>query len=190
MAMKNALSLILLASVMQLAACSRPTSSAAPQPKSSAPVQPSPAAAMPQLSAGECGAPDGARGFVRIRSGDLSGAYQRCSFELSNGGVAAMEAKQVGDKESSIIVLSLTKTGAVRCEKDSPVAVNYRAQNPARALYVANAGRFGKCEISNNALDAKHWAGKLTATLVPGGQDRGKTTKPIQIQAEWDIRKP
>jgi hypothetical protein len=188
--MKTAVLQVLIPGVLLLTACNRPSGNPPSQAQSSAPAQASTQAAMPQLSAGECGAPDGARGFVRIRSGDLSGAYQRCSFELSNGGVAAMEAKQVGDKESSIIVLSLTKAGAVRCEKDSPVAVNYRAQNPARALYVANAGRFGKCEISNNALDPKHWAGKLTATLVPGGQDRGKTYKPIQIQAEWDIRKP
>jgi len=189
MAMKNAILLIMLACVMQFAACSRPSPSSQ-NSQSNTPAQPSPAPAAPQLAAGECGAPDRSRGFVRIKSSDLSGAYQRCSFELSSDGVAAIEAKQIADKESSIIVLSFAKTGQIRCEKDSPVAVNYRAQNPARALYVANAGKFGKCEITNSVVDAKHWAGKVTATLVPGGQDTGKSYKPIQMQAEWDIRKP
>src|SRR5436305_1848406 len=175
--MKNSTSLILVF-FLSVTACNRPSSSP-PSAQSSAPGQSSSPGAMPKLAEGQCGAPDGARGFVRISSADLSGAYQRCSFEFSDGGVGAMEARQVGDKESSIIVLSFTKTGTVRCEKDSPVAVNYRAQNPSRALYVANAGKFGQCEITNSSLDPKHWAGKLNATLVPGGQDTGKNYKPI-----------
>ena len=186
--MKNAALLITFAFVFHFTGCSRSTSPTE-QPKSSASSATNSPAPMPQLAAGECGAPDGSRGFVRLNASDLTGAYQRCSFELSNEKVAAIQAKQVGDKESSMIVLSLIKTGTVACEKDSPVAVNYRAQNPPRALYVASAGKLGKCEITNTAIDAKHWAGKLTATLVPGGQDQGKKSKPIRFQLEWDIRK-
>ena len=144
---------------------------------------------MPKLSPSECGAPDGARGYVRITSFDLSGAYERCSFDLS-GAVGAVEGKQVAGKDSSLIVLSLTRTGTIHCEKDSPIAVNYRAQNPPGALFVANTDKFGKCEITNIILDAKRWAGKLSATLVPGGKDKGKNYKSIQVQAQWDIRKP
>ena len=188
--MKNVLFLLVLTCLIFLTACNRPSSTPQAQTQSSGSTQASPPPAVPRLAEGECGAPDGARGFVRITSTDLTGAYQRCSFDLSTGGAAALEAKQVGDKESSIIVLSLNRAGAIRCEKDSPVAVNYRAQNPSRVLYVASAGKFGKCEINNSTIDAKHWAGKATATLVPGGQDSGKKYKPIQIQAEWDIRKP
>ena len=187
--MRNAIFLIMLAGIIQLAACNRSNSSSAPEQKSSVPAQPSPAPAMPQLPAGECGAPDGARGFVRINSSDLSGAYERCSFDLS-GGVGAVEGKQVAGKDSSLIALSFMRTGTVRCQKDSPVAVNYRAQNPDGALFVANTDKLGKCEITNTVLDAKHWAGKLKATLVPGGKDKEKNYKPIQMQAEWDIRKP
>ena len=89
-----------------------------------------------------------------------------------------------------MIVLSLIKPGTVACEKDSPVAVNYRAQSPPRALYVASGGKLGKCEITNTAIDAKHWTGRVTATLVPGGENQGKKAKPIRFQVEWDIRKP
>ena len=96
----------------------------------------------------------------------------------------------MGDKESFMIVLSLIKPGTVACEKDSPVAVNYRAQSPPRALYVASGGKLGKCEITNTAIDAKHWTGRVTATLVPGGENQGKKAKPIRFQVEWDIRKP
>ena len=143
---------------------------------------------MPKLAPGECGAPNGARGFLRITSADLTGAYERCGFDIE-GKVAALQGRQVADKESSVIVLSLTQTGRVRCQKDSPVAVNYRAQNPA-SLFVANTDKLGKCEITNTVLDAKHWAGKLSATVVPGGKDKGKNYKPIQMRLEWDIRKP
>jgi hypothetical protein len=188
--MKNAGFLITFACILHLTGCSRPTSAPAEQPKSNAPSPRTSPAPMPQLAPGECGAPDGSRGFVRINASDLTGTYQRCSFELSNDKIAAMEAKQVGDKESSMIVLSLIKTGTVPCEKDSPGAVNYRAQSPPRALYVASGGKLGKCEITNTAIDAKHWAGKVTATLVPGGQDQGKKSRPIRFQVEWDIRKP
>jgi len=144
---------------------------------------------MPKLAPGECGAPDGTRGFIRISSPDLSGAYEGCRFDLS-GAVGAVEGKQIGGKDSSLIVLSFTRTGTIRCEKGSPVAVNYRAQNPADALFVANTDKLGKCEISNTIVDPNRWVGKVTATVVPGGKDKGKNYKPIQIQAEWDIRKP
>src|SRR5262249_31615233 len=138
--MKNASFLIIFTCMLSVSACNRPSSTPQAQTQSSGSTQASPPPAVPRLAEGECGAPDGARGFVRITSTDLTGAYQRCSFDLSTGGAAALEAKQVGDKESSIIVLSLNRAGAIRCEKDSPVAVNYRAQNPSRVLYVASAG--------------------------------------------------
>lgn len=181
--------LFVLACALLVPGCNRPSSSPGQPAQSGAPAQPNSAAVLPKLAAGECGAPDGARGFIRISSSDLSGAYERCSFDLS-GAVGAVEGKQIGGKDSSLIVLSFTRTGTVRCEKGSPIAVNYRAQNPADALFVASSDKFGKCEISNTIVDPKRWTGKLTATLVPGGKDQGKNYKPIQMQAEWDIRKP
>jgi hypothetical protein len=180
--------LLALASTLFIPGCNRPSAPPAQPAQNAAPAQPSPAPAMPKLAAGECGAPNGARGFLRITSPDLTGAYERCSFDLQ-GKVGAVQGRQVGEKDSSIIILSLTRTGTVRCEKDSPVAVNYRAQNPA-SLYVAHTDKLGKCEITNTVLDAKHWAGKLSATLVPGGRDTGKNLKPIHMQVEWDISKP
>src|SRR5690349_19183763 len=180
--------LLALASALFMPACNRPSAPPAQSAQNTAPAQPSPAPAMPKLAPGECGAPNGARGFLRITSADLTGAYERCGFDIE-GKVAALQGRQVADKESSVIVLSLTRTGSVRCQKDSPVAVNYRAQNPA-SLFVANTDKLGKCEITNTVLDAKHWAGKLSATVVPGGKDKGKNYKPIQMRLEWDIRKP
>ncbi len=180
-------SFLLALSLALLAGCGRSSNNNAPA-ASKPPAQSS--TPMLHLAPGECGDPDGTHGYVRIKSSDASGLFENCSFGISSNGLTALKAQSSGGKQNSAILLTKAKPGTERCHDDAPTAVNYRAVNPAGVLYIAHGANMGKCEIKTAAIDAKHWKGSATATLVPGGKDQhNPAAKPIELQVEWDLHK-
>ncbi|HEX6467146.1 MAG TPA: hypothetical protein VFZ99_07570 [Terriglobales bacterium] len=185
----KSLSLILASCLALLTACGRsnPKNAATPAPSESAAAKP--AAPMPKLGPGECGDPDGSHGYVRIKSSDASGPLQNCSFQTSSNGLIALKATNTAGKQNAIILLAILKSGTQQCHDKVPTAVNYRASNPPRVLYVAGA-KLGECEIKSTAVDAKQWKGTATAKMVPGGKDQHNTAaKPLSVQVEWALNK-